>query len=246
MYDVKSIVKLFTDHFRKDPESNTYKLMQLFSDELELIKVTNDRILEWRDIDQAEGATLDLIGRNVIQPRYGVSDERYRIILKSKVAKNLANGTINNFIRGVAYALDIPPEEVRVVEMWAKEGYPATLALDVIPWDKIKRAGFTTQEFEELLQSLVAAGVTLDRIVRLHNTTTIHIGAASGETLEYVFKPTYITNADLVLPGSFVVGATCGELLTLYPHIASGLDLNVMQQYSTAQTTGETITTQIQ
>lgn len=161
MYSVKQLVSLFTDHFRKDEESNTYKLMQLFSDELQLLEETNNRIIEWRNIDKAEGKQLDLIGQNVVQSRGTATDEVYRIVLKTKVAQNLADGTLNGLIRAIAYVLQVDKKEIQVREMWSILNMPAALAIEAIPIDKITAANLTNDEFEKILQSLVAGGIKL-------------------------------------------------------------------------------------
>lgn len=161
MYSVKQLVSLFTDHFRKDEESNTYKLMQLFSDELHLLEETNNRIIEWRNIDKAEGKQLDLIGQNVVQPRGTATDEVYRIMLKTKIARNLADGTLNGLITAIAYVLQVDKREIKVTEMWDLLNQPACIAVEAIPLDKINNAGLTANEFEDILRSLVSAGVKL-------------------------------------------------------------------------------------
>lgn len=239
MYDVKSIVRLFTDHFRKDPESNTYKLMQLFSSELELLKETNDRILDWRDIDQAEGAALDLIGRNLNQPRGGANDEKYRILLKTKVARNLANGTINNFIHAVAYTLGVPKSEVKVKEMW-EDGFPATLAINLIPLDKIISAGFTSVEFEQLLETLVAAGVQLVRLASFKTNTHIASALVTGECLS--ITPPIKTELDTPLAPSVAIKSITGECVALYPYIAGQIDITHVRAVAIGQVYGETLT----
>lgn len=161
MYSVKQLVSLFTDHFRKDEESNTYKLMQLFSDELQLLEETNNRIIEWRSIDKAEGKALDLIGQNVVQSRGTATDEVYRIMLKTKIARNLADGTLNGLITAIAYVLQVDKKEIKVTEMWDLLNQPACIAVEAIPLDKINDAGLTANEFEDILRSLVSAGVKL-------------------------------------------------------------------------------------
>lgn len=184
MYNVKELVSLFTDHFRKDRESNTHKLMQLFSDELQLLENTNNRIIEWRDIDNAEGKTLDLIGQNVVQPRGTASDEIYRIMLKTKVARNLADGTLNGLISAIAYVLQIDKREVQVSEMWDLVGMPAALAVEAIPLEKIINANLTTDEFEIILSSLVAGGVKL----MLLASSSKEYMELSGESYAFLIK----------------------------------------------------------
>lgn len=178
MYSVKQLVSLFTDHFRKDEESNTHKLMQLFSDELQLLEETNNRIIEWRNIDKAEGKALDLIGQNVVQPRGTTNDERYRIMLKTKIARNLADGTINGLIKAMAYALQLDMSEIEITELWELLDEPAAIGLEALPPEKIKDAGFTQEQFYQLLKTLIAAGVRL-RLIRTIKTEPIHVGVKS-------------------------------------------------------------------
>ncbi|MFD2867468.1 hypothetical protein ACFSY7_02990 [Kurthia populi] len=184
MYSVKQLVSLFTDHFRKDEESNTYKLMQLFSDELQLLEETNNRIIEWRSIDNAEGKVLDLIGQNVVQPRGTATDEVYRIMLKTKIARNLADGTLNGLITAIAYVLGVEKQQVKVVELWELLNEPAAMAIEEIPLQTIYDANITTDQFEEILTSLVAGGVKL-----------MLLASGLSDYLQYSSKPyAFITN----------------------------------------------------
>lgn len=184
MYGVKDIVNLFTDHFRKDEESNTYKLMQLFSNELQLLKAANDRIIAWRDIDNAEGKALDLIGRDLLKPRGTATDAQYRIMLKTKIAQNLADGTINGLINAIAYVLGVEKQQVKVVELWELLNEPASLAIEEIPLQTIYDANITTNQFEEILTSLVAGGVKL-----------MLLASGLSDYLQYSSKPyAFITN----------------------------------------------------
>lgn len=116
MYSVKDIIKLFTDHFYKDEDGNLYKLIDICADELGRVKSTNDLIESWRDIDKAKGKTLDLIGENINQNRGAATDEVYRILLKSKIARNLSDGTIDTIIRVIAVALNADLEEIKIRE----------------------------------------------------------------------------------------------------------------------------------
>lgn len=163
MYGVKDIVNLFTDRFigGKEEGSNLYSLMSVYSDELLLLKETNDCIMDWRNIDNAEGKALDLIGKDLRKPRGNNADAAYRIVLKTKVAQNLANGTINGLINAIAYVLQIDKKEIKVTEMWDLLNQPACIAVEAIPLDKINNAGLTANEFEDILRSLVSAGVKL-------------------------------------------------------------------------------------
>lgn len=166
MYSSKEIISLFTDYFKKNEDSNLYKLVSLFSGELGRIKETNRLILEWRDIDKAQGKALDLIGENINQNRGVATDEVYRILLKSKIARNLSDGTINTIINVIAVALSTEKKNFKIVEGWTDEDNPmqASIKLIEMPLEAINRAGLDPANFVKIIQKTVAAGVKVQSI----------------------------------------------------------------------------------
>lgn len=186
MYGVKDIVNLFTDRFigGKEEGSNLYSLMSVYSDELLLLKETNDRIMDWRNIDNAEGKALDLIGKDLRKPRGNNADAAYRIILKTKVAQNLANGTINGLINAIAYVLQIDKKEIKISEMWHTLSEPAALSLEALPMEKIYNANLTASEFEVILKALVGGGIKL----MLITTGRVQIFEANGQAYGFKYK----------------------------------------------------------
>ncbi|WP_427110452.1 hypothetical protein [Lysinibacillus xylanilyticus] len=159
MFSTKSIVKRFSDYFDKTPDSNISKLMSIFS--AEEVKATNDRIRQWRNIDDAEGVGLDLIGQNVNQPRGVANDEVYRILLKSKIARNLSDGTIDMIIQVLAIALSVDPKMIKIKEKWNDPDEPEPAAIKVIelPLTKLNEDGLDPTNFVRIVQRTVAAGV---------------------------------------------------------------------------------------
>ncbi|AMX00406.1 DUF2612 domain-containing protein [Rummeliibacillus stabekisii] len=166
MYSTKEIISLFTDYFKKNEGSNLYKLVSLFSGELERIKETNNLIVEWRDIDKAQGKALDLIGENINQSRGLATDEVYRVLLKSKIARNLSDGTINTIINVIAIALSTDKRSIKIVEGWTDElnPEPASIKLMEMPLEAINRAGIDPANFVRIIQKTVAGGVKVQSI----------------------------------------------------------------------------------
>lgn len=166
MYSTKEIISLFTDYFRKNEDSNLYKLVSLFSSELERIKETNNLIVEWRAIDKAQGKALDLIGENINQSRGVATDEVYRVLLKSKIARNLSDGTINTIINVIAIALSTDKNSIKIVEGWTDElnPEPASIKLMEMPLEAINRAGIDPANFVRIIQKTVAGGVKVQSI----------------------------------------------------------------------------------
>ncbi|MFL0584728.1 hypothetical protein ACH0B6_19340 [Solibacillus silvestris] len=166
MFSTKEIVNRFVDYFKKDSTSNIAKLMHIFSDQLLQLQETTERVADWRDIDNAQGKALDDIGSNVNQPRGKATDEVYRILLKSKIARNLSDGSINTIINVIAVALSVPPSQIRIVEKWHDELEPEPAALKLIemPLQRINEAGLDPINFVRIVQKTVAAGIKVDAI----------------------------------------------------------------------------------
>jgi hypothetical protein len=158
---IKELLSRLTDVYRKDPDSNIGKLMSIFSAELERVQETHKRMSEWRDIDKAEGATLDRIGTNVVQPRGAATDEIYRILIKSKIARNLSKGDINTIISVLSMALDISPTEIKIAERYNDPINPEPAAISIIqlPLDRINAVGMSPYQFARIVQRTVIAGV---------------------------------------------------------------------------------------
>lgn len=155
-----------TDVYRKDPQSNIGKVIKILTDELDLLKTTFDRIEEWRDVEKAEGAVLDDLGMNVGQPRGAATDEIYRILLRSKVARNLSDGTIDTIIRVISIAVNADPKEIRIQELYndPNNPEPAAIGLIQIPLRKLNEVGMSPKQFVQLVQRTVAAGVRVASI----------------------------------------------------------------------------------
>lgn len=161
MINAQDLISKLTDVFSKDPNSNIGKLLSVFAEQFEVLETTQERIREWRSIDAAQGTTLDRIGSNVIQPRGAATDEVYRILIKSKIARNLSTADINTIISVLTVALDADPSEITIQELYADpvEPEPAGISLIQVPLDKINKVGMSPSQFARIVQRTVAAGV---------------------------------------------------------------------------------------
>lgn len=146
-----------TDNYDKAEGGNVHKMAQLSS----LLHQQQEDVLNtidnWHDVDQAQGTTLDMHGKDVQQDRGQSPDEIYRVLIKSKVLRLLSDGSIDVIIDFLAFILDADPTEVRVRELWP-EGKPAALEITA-PVEKIGRTGLNARQFGTLLNMVVAGGV---------------------------------------------------------------------------------------
>ncbi|MFA7122217.1 MAG: hypothetical protein WC277_12110, partial [Bacilli bacterium] len=90
------IVRL-PDSYAKSADSVIYRLLHLDAADRDEMREALDRIRAWRSLDNAEGAALDLIGRDLDQTRGGMSDIEYRRRLRLRVATILSSGEIERF-----------------------------------------------------------------------------------------------------------------------------------------------------
>jgi len=178
--------------------------MSILATQLQSIEQTTERIREWRDIDKAQGTTLERIGENVVQPRGMATDEVYRILIKSKIARNLSKGDINTIIRVLATALDVNYSEIKISEMYndPDSPEPAAIALIQLPIARLNAVGMDPSQFAQIVQRTVAAGIRVG-IIELTGTFEFgaigdnvdpdagfaDIGQTSGGTLGAVYSP---------------------------------------------------------
>ncbi|MCE5168536.1 hypothetical protein LQV63_04305 [Paenibacillus profundus] len=166
MFSLKDMLSRFTDAYNKQPDSNLGKLVSILHEQLQSVENTLETIQDWRDIDRARGTTLDRIGENVVQPRGQATDEVYRILLKSKVARNLSKTDVNTIIEVLALALDCDFSEIRIEEKYMdpNEPEPAALSLMRVPIARLNEVGMSPYQFAQIIQKTVAAGVRVAQI----------------------------------------------------------------------------------
>jgi hypothetical protein len=166
MLNVLDMLRRLTDNYDKDPQSNIGKLMSILNIQLNDLLQTLDTMEKWRDIDLAQGSTLDGIGQNVAQPRGAASDQVYRILIKSKIARNLSRGDINTVIRVIALAVNAQHSEIEIHEKFTDplEPEPAAISLLRLPLSRISDSEIDLRQFARIIQKTVAAGVRVDAV----------------------------------------------------------------------------------
>lgn len=154
------IIKSLPDVFSKKEDSNIGKLVKILSEQIDDLTDTFVLIEIWRDINQAEGTTLDKIGKDVGQYREDASDNAYRILIKSKILRDRSDGTIDDLIKNLAYLLQIQESEV-VLHSQYEENIPASLYSEV-DLSKILLMDLTVERFSEILNNITGTGVSMD------------------------------------------------------------------------------------
>lgn len=159
---LERLIDRITSNYNKEPGSNIRKLIELTAEPIQENEDTLIRIGQWRDIDQAEGHTLDRIGENVKQERGALTDSTYRVLIKSKIKRSLSNGSIDTLIDFLSFILQVEPEQIQIRELW-KEGKPGAIFINA-PGGSINSIGLTYSQFGQLVNLVVAAGVRAEAI----------------------------------------------------------------------------------
>lgn len=177
------LVEMLTDNYNKDPASNISKLLAIVEAEHDELLDTLQVVEAWQDLDRALGRALDRIGFDVQQFRGMATDEVYRVLIKSRIARNASDGSINTIIRVLSLAFDIDPSEFGIKETYNDPYDPEPAALSVIkaPLGGLLRTGLTGQQLGLMIAKTAAGGVGV-KSVELYGTFQFSSIADSLET----------------------------------------------------------------
>lgn len=160
------VVNRLTDAYNKSPHSIIAKVIGIVVSEFNTLSEEFERIEHWRSIDNAKGRVLDEIGIDLKQYRGDVSDEVYRVLLKSKRARDLSTGDTNTIISVLSMAIDADKKDIGITESWYADegGKPNTIKIINIPISNLNKVGMTGNQFVKFVSATVAAGVRVESI----------------------------------------------------------------------------------
>lgn len=157
--EAMNLARRLPDTYAKHRGSRIFRLFRVVGAELAELRRALQTTERMRDIDQATGATLDGIGRNVRQPRGRLPDRAYRALIKAKIARHMSPGDVNSIKQVVSAMLDIPMTAVGVRQLWrADPPEPAAVEISA-PMDALAKFELTPTQFAAIMQHVVAAGV---------------------------------------------------------------------------------------
>ncbi len=146
------------DSYRKTPESNNYKLLEIEADEQRKQADTLQNLDDVLDLNNAGGKTLDMEGQMVGQARGLANDAQYRYLIRSKIMQNLSGGDYNSVLRAITITFNCEPSEVQIVD----SDKPCTVDVILLPLAVIVHAGFTARQAISMLQRLLPVCVSID------------------------------------------------------------------------------------
>lgn len=166
------LISMLSHHWYKEPDGNLYKMLNVYSNDMEQINDSDQKVIEWRAIQNAEGSTLDLFGKDIETARPTQDDEPYRFLIYLKTLLARAQGTIPSIFKITSTALGT----TQGIKIW-KTKSPRHVGI-MLPWDYVND-DYIQRFLVNNLQHMLALGYWLDVIV-FKTTTHLPLYIAVG------------------------------------------------------------------
>jgi len=165
MQEAQALSRRLPSTYSRLTNSSLFRLFRIIGAEFAQVREALTSTERYRDVDQATGKTLDLLGANVAQSRGQVSDNTYRGLIKAKIARNLSPGDIDSIKRIVSVMLSVPVSEVSVTPFWRRvEQEPAAVEI-AAPLYALAQYQLTPDKWVEIMRLIVAAGVRVSALL---------------------------------------------------------------------------------
>ena len=148
------------DCYNKSKTSNNYKLLELFKYSIDGFRHNIKQIEDILYLDNARGATLDLYGELVGQNRGLATDEQYIFLIKTRIMRNLANGSNKSIVDALCSILNCNVTDVHIEDAES----PCTVKISNLPLKTVIEADLTTNQLTQIIQSLMPIGVTFEPV----------------------------------------------------------------------------------
>ena len=166
------LIDLLSHHWYKRHDGNLYKLLDVYNSHFEYLSDNGEKVERWRAIQNAEGTTLDLFGKDIETYRPTKDDPPYRFLIYLKVLLSRAQGTRPSIIKITSAAIGTD----QGLKIW-NTGTPRHVGIQ-IPWDYVSQ--WPIEKFLlNNLQHMLALGYWLDEIV-FKTTTHLPLYIAVG------------------------------------------------------------------
>lgn len=176
------LIDLLSHHWYKRHDGNLYKLLDVYNSHFEYLSDNGEKVERWRAIQNAEGTTLDLFGKDIETYRPTKDDPPYRFLIYLKVLLSRAQGTRPSIIKITSAAIGTD----QGLKIW-NTGTPRHVGIQ-IPWDYVSQ--WPIEKFLlNNLQHMLALGYWFDVIV--FKTTThlpLYIGVVGRMSDTSIWK----------------------------------------------------------
>ncbi len=149
-------VKRLPDAYYKGKDGNNYKLLHLNELAINELNTDTTEILNSLDIMQATGKTLDLYGETVQQKRGALNDEQYRLMILTKIGRNICQGDYNSIMRLLIQMFDCEQGDIIL-----KESNDCTITIEKFPLEVLINAGFSSKQAIQMIEMLLPICVSV-------------------------------------------------------------------------------------
>ncbi|WP_290597027.1 MULTISPECIES: hypothetical protein [unclassified Archaeoglobus] len=117
MASAKEMLSRISSAYRKDEDSNNYKILSTIAEELSEIEQVIEEIKVARFVEVARGRSLDYIAKLFnLTRKSGESDDELRGRLQVELQKYLSCGTLKDILDVVVYFTGLDSKDIKVVE----------------------------------------------------------------------------------------------------------------------------------
>ncbi len=165
------------------PETNIGRLFYLIAEGFEVIFENAERVREWDDLDNAQGAVLDRYGANFGVERGAASDALYRIFIKVKMIAQLSGGDNDAIINAAAELLGVEYSDILLEDV-----YPAKIALYVDENLLSEERLDLIEQIAYAIKRALLAGVGMRLYLRTYHTFRYDLLVRHGGTVQTYFS----------------------------------------------------------
>ena len=155
-------VERLPDCYRKDPESNNMKMLELGRVAAEQLRADIQVVLDSLDLGHATGKTLDLYGDMLGQRRGLLNDEQYRYMLLTRIGRNVVQGDYQSIMNALALMFGSSQGDISLDDLeLGEEERPCVVKLTKFPIAVLVNAGFSSRQAVQMIESLLPICITL-------------------------------------------------------------------------------------
>lgn len=155
-------VILLPDCYRKDEDSNNFKLLSLHEKAVTDIRNDLAALEEMLDINKAYGKTLDYYGEMVDQKRGKLDDTQYRYMIYTKIGRNIVGGDYNTMMAAIVQMFNCRASDIKLEDIDVREtDVSCVLKLQKLPIHVLIDAGFSSRQAVAMIETLLPVCVTI-------------------------------------------------------------------------------------
>ncbi len=155
-------VERLPDCYRKDADSNNYKLLELNSLAVEELKADIKAVKNVLDLNLAAGKSLDLYGDMLGQRRGLLNDEQYRYMLFARIGRNIVQGDYQSIMDTLVLMFGSHQGDITLDDLdLEEEETPCVVKLSKFPISVLLNAGFSSRQAVTMIETLLPVCVTL-------------------------------------------------------------------------------------